>query len=279
LIAVWPSSLDKEQETVELTGKNYTRNDWRKMLSTRRGTVFVAGVCAAVAALILVVAMNGYRQSVNTAGNPATVLVAGGLIQKGTSGDAIAAGQLFKPTTVASKQVTSGAFADSAQLHGKVAAVNIEPGQQLAASDFTGNGGLATQLGANQRAVTITVDSAHGMVGQIHEGDHVDVYADLESAFGHSGSVVRLLTTNTPVLKAASGGSQSLGGGNPQNQQSNVTLKVRDDQAGPLAFASDNGKVWLVLRPANASPANPPFIVTAQSLLLGKSPTNTEGTK
>src|SRR2546421_3804868 len=116
LIAVWPSSLDKEQETVELTGKNYTRNDWRKMLSTRRGTVFVAGVCAAVAALILVVAMNGYRQSVNTAGNPATVLVAGSLIQKGTSGDAVAAGQLFKPTTVASKQVTSGAFADSAQL-------------------------------------------------------------------------------------------------------------------------------------------------------------------
>jgi Flp pilus assembly protein CpaB len=265
---------------VELTGKNYTRNDWRKMLSTRRGTVFVAGVCAAVAALILVVAMNGYRQSVNTAGNPATVLVAGSLIQKGTSGDAIAAGQLFKPTTVASKQVTGGAFADSAQLHGKVAAVNIEPGQQLTASDFTGNGGLATQLGPNQRAVTITVDSAHGMVGQIHEGDHVDVYADLESAAGRSGSVVRLLTTNTPVLKAASGGSQGLGGGgNPQSQQSNVTLKVRDDQAGELVFASDNGKLWLVLRPANASAASAPFVVTAQSLLLGKSPTNTEGAK
>jgi Flp pilus assembly protein CpaB len=264
---------------VELTGKNYTRNDWRKMLSTRRGTVVVAGICAAVAAVILVVAMNGYRRSVNTAGNPATVLVAGSLIQKGTSGDAIASGQLFKPTTVVSKQVTAGAFADSAQLHGKVAAVNIEPGQQLTAAEFTGNGGLATQLGPNQRAVTITVDSAHGMVGQIHEGDHVDVYADLEAATGRSGSVVRLLTTNTPVLKAPSSGSQSLGGGNPQNQQSNVTLKVRDEQAGALAFASDNGKVWLVLRPANASRAKPPFIVTGPSLLLGKEPINTEGTK
>jgi Flp pilus assembly protein CpaB len=48
-----------------------------------------------------------------------------------------------------------------------------------------------------------------------------------------------------------------------------VTLNVRDDQAGSLAYAADNGNVWLVLRPANAAAATQASPVTAQSLLAG----------
>jgi Flp pilus assembly protein CpaB len=265
---------------VELTGKNYTRNDWRKLLATRRGTVLVATICALVAGGILVVAMNRYRQTVNTEGNQETVLVANGAIQKGTSGDAIASGQLFKPTSIATKQVSAGAIADTAQLHGRVAAADISPGQQLTAADFTGNGGLPTQLAPDQRAMTITMDSARGMVGQVHEGDHVDVYADLELGGGRSSSVTRLLTSDTEVLKAgSSSGGATLGGGNPQSQQSNVTLKVSDSQAGALAFAADNGKVWLILRPANATSPNAPSAVTVQSLLLSRGPIGIGGAK
>lgn len=256
---------------MELTGKNYTRNDWRKLLATRRGTVLVAAACALIAGAILVVAMNRYRSNVDTSGNQTTVLVASGLIQKGTSGDAIAAEQLFKPTSIGAKQVSSGAIADTAQLRGRVAAADINPGQQLTASDFTVNGGLLSQLAPGQRAITVTVDSARGMVGQVHEGDHVDVYADLELANSRNGNFVRLLLPDTPVLKApASGGSGGLGGGNPQSQQSNVTLKVAANQAGALAYAADNGKVWLVLRPANAGSTATPS-VSAQSLLTSGS--------
>jgi Flp pilus assembly protein CpaB len=253
---------------MELTGKNYTRNDWRKLLATRRGTVLVAAACALIAGGILVVAMNRYRSNVDSSGNQETVLVASGLIQKGTSGDAIASEKLFKPTSIAAKQVSTGAIADTAQLQGRVAAADINPGQQLTVSDFTANGGLLSQLGPNQRAITITVDSSRGMVGQINEGDHVDVYADLELANSRNGNFVRLLLPDTPVLKAptsASGGGLG-GGANPQSQQSNVTLKVSADQAGELAYAADNGKVWLVLRPANAGSAATPSI-SAQSLL------------
>jgi Flp pilus assembly protein CpaB len=252
---------------MELTGKNYTRNDWRKLLATRRGTVLVAAACALIAGGILLVAMNSYRSSVDSSGNQETVLVSSGLIQKGTSGDAIAAEKLFKPTSIAAKQVSAGAIADTAQLQGRVAAADINPGQQLTASDFTANGGLLSQLAPGQRAMTVTVDSARGMVGQVHEGDHVDVYADLELGNSRGGDFVRLLLPNTPVLKAptsASGGG--LGGGNPQSQQSNVTLKVPADQAGALAYAADNGKVWLILRPANAGSAATSS-VSAQSLL------------
>jgi Flp pilus assembly protein CpaB len=256
---------------VELTGNKYAGGGWRKLLATRRGTVLVATVCAVVAAAIIIIAMNSYRHNVNAENSPETVFVASGLIQKGTSGEAIASGQLFKATSIATKQVSTGAIADAAQLHGKVATANIYPGQQLTASDFTASGGLPSELGPSQRAMTVTVDSAHGMVGQINNGDHVDVYADLESGSGKAQQFVRLLLTDVPVLKTPTSANNGTFGNNPSTQQSNVTLKVDSDQAGALAFASDNGKVWLVLRPANAAPSPSGSTVSVQSLASGSS--------
>jgi pilus assembly protein CpaB len=254
---------------MELTGHNYTRNDWRSFLATRRGTILVAIACAIVAAAILIFAMQSYRHSVNTEGNQETVLVASGLIQKGTAGNAIASEQLFKSSSIVAKQVSAGAIADTAQLRGKVAATDIYPGQQLTAADFAASGGLAAQLAPDQRAVTVPVDSARGMVGQVHTGDHVDVYVGFDER-GRLAPVVRLLMSDVPVLKAGSEASSGgLAGGGAQSQQTNVTLNVTETQAGPLAFSADNGKLWLVLRPANTSSMAPSSIVTVQSLLLG----------
>jgi Flp pilus assembly protein CpaB len=255
---------------VELTGNKYARGDWRRLLATRRGTILVAAVCAAIAAGILVFAMQRYRHHVVAENNPETVFVATGVIQKGTSGDSIAAQQLFKPSSVAGKQVASGAIADASVLRGKVATADIYPGQQLTASEFTSSTGLPAQLGPTQRAMTISVDPSHGMVGQIHDGDHVDVWANLEGGSGRGVPFVHLLIANAPVLKAASsGGGVGLSTGNQQNQLSNVTLKVSDTQAGALAYAADNGKVWLVLRPANATSSASASNVTVSSLLAG----------
>jgi pilus assembly protein CpaB len=266
---------------MELAGKKYGSRDWRKLLATRRGTVIVAGVCAVVAAGILIFAMQRYRSNVNAEGTPETVLVASGLIQKGTSGDAIASGQLFKATSIPGKQVSEGALADTAQLHGKVATADIYPGQQLTASEFTGNGGLPSELAPDQRAMSVTVDSARGMIGQIQTGDHVDVYADLEVGTGRNEQFVKLLLSDVQVLKAAaSPTSSNIGGGaSPQNQQSNVTLKVNSDQAGELAYASDNGKVWLVLRPANSPVTAPSGPVSVTSLLSANAASSTGGGK
>jgi Flp pilus assembly protein CpaB len=81
---------------------------------------------------------------------------------------------------------------------------------------------------------------------------------------------VHLLIANAPVLKAPSAnGNGGLSAGNQQNQQSDATLKVSDTQAGALAFAADNGKVWLVLRPANAASSAQATNVTVSSLLAG----------
>ena len=49
-------------------------------------------------------------------------------------------------------------------------------------------------------------------------------------------------------------------------------FKVTDAQATKLAFAADNGKLWLALRPAAGAKTAPPSVVTAETLMLGVSP-------
>jgi pilus assembly protein CpaB len=234
--------------------------DLRGFLSTRRGTIIVAIACAAAAAVILIIAINQYRSSVNNSNAQDTVLVANSVIQKGTSGAEIAASQTYTPTKVTSKSLTTGAISDAALLQGKVAAVDILPGQQLTEADFTVAGGLATTLAANQRAISIPLDASHGLSGIVESGDHVDVYVGINQA--GSGPILKLLLPNVLVLESATTSGNNSSGGN-------VVLAVNDNQAANVAYASDNGKIWLVLRPGNAS--NPTFTTASlQSILLGQ---------
>jgi Flp pilus assembly protein CpaB len=120
------------------------------------------------------------------------------------------------------------------------------------------------------------------MVGQLKDGDRVDVYAgfNLDPGNGRPVPVVRVLMTNVQVLTAGTSGNGGLGNSqNPSNAFSNVTLKVNDSQAGAVAYAADNGKLWLVLRPANATSTTPPSTISAQSLLLGNRPISAGGSK
>lgn len=265
---------------MELTAKQrrYGRRDWRALLTSKKGAALIGLVCVAAAAALVLAAMSSYRKSVNDGVAPQTVFVASKLIAKNTPAGVIAQGGLFKPVQVHTDQVAAGAIADMTALHGKVAAKDIYPGEQLTASDFTTAGGLPAQLSPDERAVTLSVDQAHGMVGTVQTGDHVDVYAglQLQSNVGQNTAVLRLLTPNVPVLKAP--GQQNSGlGGAQTSATSLVTLGVDSSQAGPLAYAADNGKVWLVLRPADAAATTPPSMVTVQSLLFGTKALSTGG--
>jgi Flp pilus assembly protein CpaB len=233
------------------------------MLSSRQGTLAVALTCALVAGGILVFAINRYRQSVNASGQQTTVFVAKGLIQKGTSGDAIAAQQLSTPTQILQKQVTAGAIADATALRGKVAAQDILPGQQLTAVEFTAGGGLVARLAPEERAISIPLDASHGLASVVHVGDRVDVYAGLNTNVNSNGgssggngtasAAVRLLLANVPVLAVSlNTGSGGIGGGNV-DQKADVVVKVGASAAGAIAFAADYGTIWLVLRGANAT--------------------------
>ena len=76
--------------------------------------------------------------------DPTPVLVAKQFIPKGTPGLLIGRQSMYAATTLPSNEVEVGAVADPSYLHGHAAAVDILPGEQIIASDFTASGLAST---------------------------------------------------------------------------------------------------------------------------------------
>jgi Flp pilus assembly protein CpaB len=238
-----------------------------RLLTTRSGTMVLGIGAAVLAAVILLLYLAQYRDSVSAANNPMTVLVAKRLIQKGTPGDVVGAEQLFSATTVPQAQLIESAIADPALLRGRVATADIYPGQQLTAADFAvaSSNAVGTRLSRGQRAVALPVDAAHGLIGYIQTGDRVDVYAGLQTG---RGPVMKMLLSNALVLSAP----PVVEGGVAGSSAANIVLRADHQKAIELAFTADNGKLWFSLRPAANAPSTPPSIVTVQTLLFGVKP-------
>jgi Flp pilus assembly protein CpaB len=227
-----------------------------KLLTTRRGTITLGIVAAVLAAIALLVYLNQYRNSVNNGNQTVSVLVAKSLIQKGTPGNVVGTTGLYELTNLPKKQVKTGAFVDPATLTGRVAARPIYPGQQLTSADFVaGNAAALTQnLAADQRALVIPLDSPAEVGGQISAGDHVDVWVafNAQGANGVSRPLVREALQDLYVMGT---------------NGSNVTVRATPQVAGELIYASQNAKIWLVLRPAVGSTTTKPPVITSNDLL------------
>jgi Flp pilus assembly protein CpaB len=250
-------------------------------MSSRTGTLIVGGIAAALAAAILFFYIAQYRDSVQSSAKPVTVLVAKELIAKGTSGEVIGSQELFQTTTVPRDHVQNGAISDPSALHNQVAVDDIFPGQQLTTSDFEAKpaDALSYKISGEERAIAVPLDPAHGMVGYVHAGDHVDVMAGFNVVqIGRNGApvsnggtprpVLKRIVQNALVLDAPDSSSSGIGG----SGSSNVVLRLTQEQADQVAFASDNGKVWIVLDPQSGATATPPSIVTIETVLLGVKP-------
>src|SRR5947207_10139894 len=225
----------------------------QRLTSTRAGTIAVAAGAALLAGVSIAVYLNRYRHSVSSQGAPVTVLVAKRAIAKGTSGDVVAAQGMFTTATLRESQLREGAFSDPAAIRGRVAVRDVYKGQQLTAADFmAGTISLPSTLTGTQRIVTIPLDTAHGLIGQLQAGDRVDVYAGFNItpvgtvASSNAFPVVRRLMDNVLVVSVSGAAKGSVGA---QNNTS-VSLRMSDAEAAKVAFASDNGKIWLSLRPA-----------------------------
>ncbi|HEY0417445.1 MAG TPA: Flp pilus assembly protein CpaB [Gaiellaceae bacterium] len=237
-----------------------------RLFTTRGGALAVGGVAAVLAAALLFAYLRAYRSSVRSGTAPATVLVAKQLIPKGTSGSLIGQKELYQVTTLPKDQVSNGAFADPAALRGQVSTTDVYPGQQLTLADFSAvaSGSIPTQISGAQRAMSVPLDSAHGLIGQLHDGDHVDVYV----SFGQGGTttlkpVLKLLLANVTVLNAPT----STSGGLTTSASANVVLRVPASKAAEFAFAADNGKLWFALRPQVGAKKTPPSVANTLSVL------------
>ena len=244
----------------------------RDLLSTRRGTVFVGVLAAFLAAGAVMLYLDGYRNSLSESARPVTVLVAKELIEKGTSGEVVARTELFRRESVPKGEAKQGAVVDPSALTGKVATQTVYPGQQLTGAAFGKTvEGVRSELSGYERAISVPVDTAHGLVGQVKTGDRVDVLASFQTQREGSSlnrPVVRTLVQSAVVLEAPKADSGGSGG----QADKEVVLRVTDKQAQAMAFSADHGKVWITLRPPTRAKQSAIRATSLDALLAGLKP-------
>jgi Flp pilus assembly protein CpaB len=221
-----------------------------------RGATLALGIGAALlAAILLLVYLNRYRSSVDAENAATPVLVAKNLIPKGTSGTIIAKKELFQVASLPKDELKVGAISDPAFLNGRVAATDVFPGQQITTADLSvgTTEAIPTTLTGIERAVAIPVDGARGLVGYTAQGDHVDIYVTL---VGGGGNLLTLLAPDVEIMRAPAPGA-----GGP------YVLKANAQLAQKLAFASDNGTLWFLLRPVVGAKKTPATTITMATLL------------
>jgi Flp pilus assembly protein CpaB len=254
---------------MEATYKRAPLEGVRRFAGTRRGAVTIAVASAALAGIVLLAFVMQYKKNVQKGTLEQPALIADRLIPKGTAGSVIVSDGLFKPTSVQGESLASGALASASALQGKVATRDIYPGEQLTSGDFAaGADPLRSQLSGLQRAMDVPVDVAHGMVGEVRAGDKVDVLAGFNAASAGTGQgrpELRTLATDILVLKAPDAPRN----GQSSNAEQHLTVRMTADQAAQVAFASDNGKVWFILRPPVGAKDPRPSSVTLDALLTG----------
>jgi Flp pilus assembly protein CpaB len=134
-------------------------------------------------------------------------------------------------------------------------------------TDFGPASGVTATLARGERAVEVPVQGAPGLVGNLAAGQRVDLYVDLSNGGNGGGAnLVRLLATNILVLQPATNG----GGVGSTNNGGNLTLALANNLVPAIMYASDNGKLWLALRPGNASNPKRGESATLGSILTGK---------
>jgi Flp pilus assembly protein CpaB len=247
---------------VKLSQRRLARPSLGGLLATRQGSLTLALLCAVCAAGVLMFALGRYKTSLKPTVQQATVLVSSGVIKKGTSGQQIAAQRLYKTTPVVSTQVVPGALSDAGAIVGQTAAVDILPGQQLTAADFSRLAGLDQTLTKNERAVAVTIGESPGITDALQPGSRVDVYSLFTPKSGAPELV--LLNPNAEVLKAAtaipitSGGQKIVG--------SSMLLALDRNKTNQVIFSALQGTLYLSLRPLNSS-QTPAYATNLQSVL------------
>ena len=217
-------------------------------LSTRGGTLAIAGLATLLAAVALMVFLRQYRTNL-TGTHEVRALVAKSLIPKGTPGRVVGERQLYKAVKIERSQLEKHAITDAKAFGDNAVQRDVYPGHQLTADDFVPTENkILERLSGYQRAINVPVDGARGLVGHFEAGDRVDVMGTQEGRDGTPAIArarARTLARNVLVLAVPSKPKSGGIGGASQS----VTLRVPDDAASVIAGNADGGKIWVVLRP------------------------------
>lgn len=212
--------------------------------------IVAAVVLAALGTALLVGYVRGAEERALEGEAPTRVYVVTDTIARGTKGDDL--GAKVRSESIPSKVKAAGAVSSLDTLAGKVALVDLVPGEQLVSTRF-GTAAGAVGAASNLLQVTVALDAVRAIGGQIREGDSVGVLA----SFKGDTETTRLILQKVRVtgVRTDSGAKVTSRPDAAVAGKLMVTLALDAPSVERVVFAAEHGSLWLTAEPAEAGEA------------------------
>jgi pilus assembly protein CpaB len=177
-------------------------------LSSRRTLILVAAaLVGAIAAYALFTYIGGIEDNANDNAKRVTIYKIVGDIPKGTFGDDAFSQGLIKKDVIAKEYRPATAISDPNQIDGLVAISDLPANQVVVSNQFVTQAAslssFSSLLKKNEVAITISVDSIHGVAGLLVPGDFVNILVVGGSAVGTNSDTGTTTTIAGPATGAA----------------------------------------------------------------------------
>jgi Flp pilus assembly protein CpaB len=224
----------------------------------------IAGGLAIVAIAAVLIYTSNVQQAAKEGQARVKVYTARVDVPAGTPAkDILARGDLIQKEVVQDDQLP-GVLISTAGLTDTVLKQDLYTGQQVASAVFVPASEAASTVAirGTMRAVGVDVKTSNGLVGTLHDGDHVDIYAQIGSS---NQRIVRKVLTNVVVLKAQIGQKDTTAVAG----DAHILFALSDRDAQKILWLADNGdnNFWLAQRPQENALNSAPTVETLQTVL------------
>jgi pilus assembly protein CpaB len=210
--------------------------------------IIASVLLAAVGTGLLVTYVRSAEQRAVKGEETVDVLVVNATIPKGTKAEEI--GASVRLQQVPTKVVTKDALTSTGPLAGRVAAVDLLPGEQLLPNRFAMPAEVAG-ISPGMLQVTVAMDAVRAIGGQVRKGDSVGVAVSFEDP-----ETTRLVLHKVRVTdvrdEAGIPVTTPAGGPGPAGRLL-VTLAVDGPSVEKVVFGAEFGRLWLSWEPKEAA--------------------------
>jgi pilus assembly protein CpaB len=222
---------------------------------------FAALLLLVVGTVVLLAYVHGADSRALAGVRKVDVLVADELIPEGTTADQLAG--MVRTETVPAKTAVDGRVRDLEALVGRVATVDLLPGEQLLTGRFARPEDIrppvSVEVPAGLQEVSVLLEPARAVGGRLAAGDTVGVYLSQVSTDGTaqtSGVLHRVLVTQVqgaptaPAPDAAAGTDTAAAAAPAESLMVTLAITARDVET--VVFGAEHGTLWLSLEPEGA---------------------------
>ena len=220
------------------------------MIKRRKIVGIIASVAlAALGTGLLVSYVRGAEHRALKGEQTADVLVVTDTIPKGTKGEDLTG--RVKTERIPAKVMATGALASLDPLAGRVAAVDLLPGEQLVQSRFATAAEAAKVTGSpSALQVTVALDAVRALGGRVRAGDSVGVLVSFDGP-----ETTHLVLQKVPVTDVRTDA------GVPVTAKADgavptgillVTLALDAPSVERVVFGAEHGRLWLSWEPKEA---------------------------